>query len=340
MKATALRGVNLGGWLIVERWMTPSLFKGLDAGDEYTLSATEKGRERIRQHRQDFITEEDWQWLAKHNVELVRIPFGYWLFHDVSPYVGGTERLDWAMEMAEKYQIKVLLDIHALPGSQNGSDHSGKSGETQWFSDEQHQKDSLDVCVRVAERYKSSPVLWGVEIINEPMFSWRTQVALRRYYRNAYGCLMKILPDHIYVIFSDAWRPWFFAGALRTHRSQRVAMDIHWYSSGAKWQKFATVSAYYRQVQRRVRELYWLQKIHPVIIGEWSMMLAGESAMKREGKALHEAEIEHLKEQLAVYQYALAHIYWSYKTEFDGGWNYRFLTEKGVIKMTDSATLK
>ena len=58
MKATALRGVNLGGWLIIERWMTPSLFEGLDAGDECTLSTTKKGRERIRQHRQEFINEE------------------------------------------------------------------------------------------------------------------------------------------------------------------------------------------------------------------------------------------------------------------------------------------
>ncbi|MCY0903238.1 MAG: glucan 1,3-beta-glucosidase, partial [Firmicutes bacterium] len=29
-----IRGVNLGGWLVLERWMTPSLFAGLDAKDE------------------------------------------------------------------------------------------------------------------------------------------------------------------------------------------------------------------------------------------------------------------------------------------------------------------
>ncbi len=29
-----LRGVNLGGWLVLEKWMTPSLFAGLKAEDE------------------------------------------------------------------------------------------------------------------------------------------------------------------------------------------------------------------------------------------------------------------------------------------------------------------
>ena len=26
-----LRGVNLGGWLVLEKWITPSLFEGLQA---------------------------------------------------------------------------------------------------------------------------------------------------------------------------------------------------------------------------------------------------------------------------------------------------------------------
>lgn len=32
-----IKGVNLGGWLLLERWMSPSLFAGTDAVDEYTL---------------------------------------------------------------------------------------------------------------------------------------------------------------------------------------------------------------------------------------------------------------------------------------------------------------
>ena len=38
-KGKKLRGVNLGGWLVLEKWMTPSLFEGLAATDETTYCA-------------------------------------------------------------------------------------------------------------------------------------------------------------------------------------------------------------------------------------------------------------------------------------------------------------
>lgn len=339
MKQKALRGVNLGGWLILEKWMTPSVFAGTDAEDEYSLSGVPGGQLRVEKHRERFITEADFEWLASHNIDLIRIPFGYWLFVEEAPYVGGVERLDWAMEMAEKHNLKVLLDVHALPGSQNGNDHSGRAGDAAWFDDNKHRQQSLEVCLEVAERYKDSPALWGLEVINEPKFGWRAQYTLRRYYGQTYRRLMQILPDHIYIVFSDAFRPWLLAGALWDNRRQRVAMDVHWYSSGLNWERFGSVEEYYQIVRRRKWLLKLFGRPHPVIVGEWSAMLDGAAALKHKGQTLHEAEAVHLREQLAVYQYALAHIYWSYKTEHSGAWSYRYLAEKGVIKMTDGATL-
>ena len=32
-----LRGVNLGNWLLLEKWMSPRVFAGTGARDEYTL---------------------------------------------------------------------------------------------------------------------------------------------------------------------------------------------------------------------------------------------------------------------------------------------------------------
>lgn len=33
-----LRGVNLGGWLVLEKWMVPDVYGGTEAQDEYSLS--------------------------------------------------------------------------------------------------------------------------------------------------------------------------------------------------------------------------------------------------------------------------------------------------------------
>ena len=32
-----IKGVNLGNWLVLEKWMSPALFYGTDAEDEYDL---------------------------------------------------------------------------------------------------------------------------------------------------------------------------------------------------------------------------------------------------------------------------------------------------------------
>ena len=38
-----------------------------------------------------------------------------------------------AISWGRKYGIRILLDYHALPGSQNGWNHSGKSGQINWM---------------------------------------------------------------------------------------------------------------------------------------------------------------------------------------------------------------
>ena len=57
-----LRGVNLGGWLVLEKWITPSLFAGLQATDEtsYCVELGEaEATRRLHQHWNTFITRDD-----------------------------------------------------------------------------------------------------------------------------------------------------------------------------------------------------------------------------------------------------------------------------------------
>jgi hypothetical protein len=47
-----MRGVNLGGWLVLEKWLTPSLFQGTTARDEWEFSAWPEGAARLKAHRE------------------------------------------------------------------------------------------------------------------------------------------------------------------------------------------------------------------------------------------------------------------------------------------------
>lgn len=37
-----------------------------------------------------------------------------------------------AIQWSKNNGLKVMISMHGLPGSQNGQDHSGHSGATQW----------------------------------------------------------------------------------------------------------------------------------------------------------------------------------------------------------------
>lgn len=57
-----VKGVNLGNWLVLEKWMSPGLFAGTTAEDEYYLPAQlppEVYEARIKTHRSEYITERD-----------------------------------------------------------------------------------------------------------------------------------------------------------------------------------------------------------------------------------------------------------------------------------------
>jgi len=79
--------------------------------------------------------------LAERGVELVRLPIGDWTLRQYGPYTkcmdGAEERIDWALEHFARVGIKVLLDVHAVRGSQNGFDNSGMQNKKAWI-DETH----------------------------------------------------------------------------------------------------------------------------------------------------------------------------------------------------------
>ena len=57
-----IKGVNLGNWLVLEKWMSPALFDGTTAEDEYNLPRQLSPgvyEARIRVHRSEYITERD-----------------------------------------------------------------------------------------------------------------------------------------------------------------------------------------------------------------------------------------------------------------------------------------
>lgn len=78
-----IKGVNLGNWLVLEKWMSSELFYGTDADDEedfYAMLPPEEAETRIRMHRDYFIQERDFQHMKTMGLNLVRIPVPHFIF--------------------------------------------------------------------------------------------------------------------------------------------------------------------------------------------------------------------------------------------------------------------
>ena len=101
----------------------------------------EEGNRVMRAHWKSWITEEHIKELSEKEVEIMRLPIGDWTLKPYGPYVGcmdgAKDEIKWLLDMCDKYGIKVLLDVHAVKGSQNGFDNSGVAHKTVWL-DEDH----------------------------------------------------------------------------------------------------------------------------------------------------------------------------------------------------------
>jgi glucan 1,3-beta-glucosidase len=92
-----IRGTNLGGWMVLEPWITPSLFyqflgrgEGSAAFDTYTfcevLGAKEANRQ-LRQHWKTWVTEDIIKEMAQSGaVNSLRLPIGDYLYKPYGVY--------------------------------------------------------------------------------------------------------------------------------------------------------------------------------------------------------------------------------------------------------------
>jgi glucan 1,3-beta-glucosidase len=142
----------------MQPWITPSLFE--ETGnpaivDEWTFGQYQDSnvvRAKLTEHWNTWITESDFEAIAAAGCVLacigapqctaslaiqpsserivlifrlnhVRIPIGYWAY-DVGPgepYISGQHNyLLQAIAWAATYNLKVIVDLHGAPGSQNG----------------------------------------------------------------------------------------------------------------------------------------------------------------------------------------------------------------------------
>lgn len=323
------KGVNLGGWLVLERWITPTVFQGTEAKDEYSLSRTlgeTEFRERIQRHRETFITEDHIKAIKARGIEFVRLPVGYWLFKDQDGFVAAKEHVDRLFNWAKQYGLKVILDIHAAPGSQNGQDHSGKAGENGWIADpETYTERTLRFVAALCEEYGARSQLLAVEVLNEPGWHVRDEVLLD-YYRKAHATVQRNCSSRVWVIVGDSFRPEEMSKKVKKLGLERIVLDVHLYQLFTDEDRALELEGHVRKTDKEWSKL--LRKVSrrlPVMIGEWSAAMSelyNPRMDERQRQYVADDYVKYYDAQKRAFEGAgVPWVYWTARTEDGGVWS-------------------
>lgn len=316
----AFRGVNLGGWLVLERWITPQLFTDTLAMDEYSLCrelGLERAQDKLNKHRNSFITREHIQKLATMGFTVLRVPVGYWLFDTPKPFVpGSAEHVERLFAWAEEFDLRIILDVHAAPGSQNGWDHSGQAGELRW-AEPGNVESTLAFVNELTDHYGDEQALFGIEVLNEP--HWDIPIdTLIDYYLRSYGIVSQKCPPQVKVICSDSFRPDQMSKRLATEQLDRLVMDVHLYQLYTPEDRALDLAGHLNKTTNEWSGLLSrISKRLPVMVGEWSAAVD-----ETQQSYTNDDYKRYFKTQRTVFEdFAIGWAYWTARTQHGGPWS-------------------
>ena len=336
------KGVNLGNWLVLEKWMHPAMFSETDAEDETWLTRLMEKEQllaRLEAHRKSYITKQDFAKIAKLGLSLVRIPIPYSIFGDRPPFPGCAEYLDNAFSWAAEYGLKILVDLHTTPGNQNGYDNGGIVGVCKWHKNAGEVEFVLALLEKLSRRYGREKALFGIEVVNEPISlpvyltapttgkardageaegsGYVPMHFLKQFYSDAYHRMRKYLPEEKAIVFHDGFRYLGWKNYFRKQHFGNVYLDCHYYIWAMEmFVPFHTPKAYQKYLDIARARILDLQKEVPVIVGEWSICnryaLNAETFSELKRRFRQVAKME-----LKAFSAADGWLYWSYRLSPD-----------------------
>lgn len=144
-KTYKANGVNLGGWLVLEKGIDPAFFNNsgaasaIDEDSFCKLLGPIKCALALEERYATYFTNSDIDEFASYGVNTLRVPVGYWAFMPAlkgDHYYTGSQLLHLGAlsQYAITKGMHIIVDLHGLPGGQNAFDNQGKVGALDWVS--------------------------------------------------------------------------------------------------------------------------------------------------------------------------------------------------------------
>jgi len=171
----------------------------------------------------------------------VRLPIPYWAI-EVWPGEPFLPKVCWKYIVrlfgwARKYGIRIYLDLHTVPGSQNAFNHSGKEGQVNWmngimgFANAQRSLDYMRIITEFISQPEYLDLIPIFGIVNEALLTTIGQAELTSFYLQAHNMIRGITGygqgNGPYISIHDGFNLGLWAGFLPG--SDRIILDTHPY---------------------------------------------------------------------------------------------------------------
>ena len=209
-KPLMLRGINLGNWLVPEGYMFrlekgPSSAREIDALFR-ELAGPDTTDAFWRDWRDTYISRDDIQLIRKAGFNSVRIPLHHGLFAENGP---GFPLLDRAIGWCKEAGLLVILDLHAAPGGQTGTNIDDSWGYPWLFESQKAQEDTITLWRRLARRYSNDTTVLGYDLLNEPIPHFaelrKYNPALEPLYKRIVAAVREVDKNHVVILGGAQW---------------------------------------------------------------------------------------------------------------------------------------
>ena len=232
-----LRGVNLGGWMLIEDYMIGLPWTEWKIREQFgNVLGPEAYKIFFDAFDRAYAAEADIAFIAQQGFNLVRIPFNYRHFEDdLSPgkwKEEGFTRLDRVVQLCQKHKLWVILDLHAAPGAQARDQNAGSAyGEAYFWYHRQFLSRTTDLWVELARRYRGNATVAAYNLLEEPVTG--NVGLLNDFYRTTIRAIRTIDPKHIILLEPNLWA----ADVASLHddlfADPQVTITIHPYYQGS-----------------------------------------------------------------------------------------------------------
>lgn len=296
--------------------------------------------------------------MKNQGITTIRLPVSYYHFLPGHPdrrtrtLIEGTEyepsakiyesafkSIERTIEMALRYEIGVLIDLHAAPGAQNSEGHSGLSTGKANFYNKTNMTKTIAILRSIIDTFSKYDNVMGVELINEPQDNGQ----LADWYKEAISSLRRESDDsRIPLVIGDCWNMQRYADVIASFDGNAgpMILDHHLYRCFTTQDCQTSAEQHAANIHPRSKG-HWYKLLcsvssqlqQGIIIGEWSAALNPGSLQNCKG---HEKEHQRAwaRAQLDAFNAQCGgHFFWTLKKEGapDIGWCLYSAIEQDIV---------